>query len=571
MSTGLPTVPGLGNQVSTSPGANPYTNGISIPGTGANGSATTFQDFWNPQLGTYAIHQGADGAIAPIFNASEWGNIQKDFSGTNEVWAGGPSSGPGRGEHGHGGGGSNAPMLTIYNKGGGDTQVGYKLDPTTGYYVPSSSQGVGQDSWWQSQGFTDLALLGASAIGGPELAAAFGGGAAGAAGAGAVIGGTSSAIQGGNVLKGAALGGLTGGVASGVSGAVGGGIEGAAAGGATAGGLGAAINGGNPLVGAVVGGAGGAASSGVTEATGSQGLGAIAGKVGSTLAGGALSGSNNGGSMPGPSGTSTGGIDPNNPVNMGNNIGGGNILQGLSQLYNTYQGNQANQNIGNNLMGMYNNAGALTAPSVNATNNMISNPSSFFSSPLYQAQANLYGDQVNAGKNAAGTNGNGIDYTQKMMGFAGQQYNNTLANYNNAAQGFLGNQAKYGQDYAYGTALNNTSRAASNGGYANGLAQLFGGSGGNSLLSSLGSGASGFLKDLFGSSGPSSPVGNYGTGATDQNFNNTSPLDPNSSVAGLYPSSPVNPAGNNPYQDPVLAGAMGYPGSTDYTSGYTGP
>lgn len=183
---------------------------------------------------------------------------------------------------------------------------------------------------------------------------------------------------------------------------------------------------------------------------------------------------------------------------------GSSTIGSLASLYNTYQGNQANQQLGNNLMGMYTNAQQQAAPSVQATNNLIQNPNSYFSSPLYQSQANLYGQNVNANLNASGQAGNGIQYTKDMMGFAGQNYDNYLNTVGNQAQGFLGNQAKYGQDYAYGTALANQSNAAANGNYVNA---------GANLLSSLTGGSNGGLSSLFGNSstGGASPYTAQGT------------------------------------------------------------
>ena len=151
-------------------------------------------------------------------------------------------------------------------------------------------------------------------------------------------------------------------------------------------------------------------------------------------------------------------------------------------------------------MEMYNTAGAQAAPSVNTVNNTVSTPNQFFQSPFYQSLASLYGNNVNAQKNAAGTNGNPIDYTQKMMGFGAGTYDNYLNSINGVAQGMLGNQAKYGADYAFGTALGNTSGAAST---QNGI------NGGMNLLSNAGSDISGLNSIYQGGSSLFNTIGSW--------------------------------------------------------------
>ena len=176
--TNAPVTPFTTSQSQTT---NPYPNGITIPGTGANGSSTTYQDFWDPTIGAWAIKQGADGAIAPIETGQQWktGNLSATGLGSNEVAQGG--------------------TLHIANKGGGSTDVVYGIDPTTGYAIPQRSVGNGQASWWQSTGLPILggaAAIGAAALGAPELLGAVGG--AGTADAGLTaadlaVGGTSLA------------------------------------------------------------------------------------------------------------------------------------------------------------------------------------------------------------------------------------------------------------------------------------------------------------------------------------------------------------------------------------------
>ena len=248
------------------------------------------------------------------------------------------------------------------------------------------------------------------------------------------------------------------------------------------------------------------------------------------------------GSSTDPNAASSYGADTNSITNPFGS--GSNVLGSLASLYNTYQGNQANQTTGANLMDMYNNAANQAAPSVQATNNLIQNPNSYFSSPLYQSQAALYGNNVDAQKNAAGTAGNGIDYTQKMMGFAGQSYDNNLNTVGNQAQGFLGNQAKYGLDYAYGTSLQNQSNSAANGKYAGALANFLGGSGGNSLLSALGKGASSGLGYLTGNGTNVDYSGGGGNGPGNNN-QVSSGMDPN--LAFQLGLGPDPNAGSNNY------------------------
>jgi len=199
----------------TTPPPNPYASGITLPGVAANNGSYTYKTVWDPATGTYAINQGADGALAPIFSASQWDQVQKGLA-PNEKFSGSVAA-PGTQPavpHGRGTGNGNvAPSLTIYNKGGGDTQVGYRLDPKTGDYVPVSSQGIGQDSWWQSQGFADLALGAVAAVTGGAALGAFG--AADAAGAAAATGAADAGVgaaaadaAGGTALTTASAGGF---------------------------------------------------------------------------------------------------------------------------------------------------------------------------------------------------------------------------------------------------------------------------------------------------------------------------------------------------------------------------
>ena len=193
---------------------------------------------------------------------------------------------------------------------------------------------------------------------------------------------------------------------------------------------------------------------------------------------------------------------------------------------------------------------------------------------MYQSQAALYGNNVDAQKNAAGTAGNGIDYTQKMMGFAGQNYNNYLSTVGNQAQGFLGNQAKYGQDYAVGTALANQSQAGANGQYTNALANLLGGAGGNSLLSALAKGGSSALSSMFGggSSGtnPVDPSNPFATQTSSGNSAVDSYMTNLNSTGGANPGFTTQTSGN-PAIDSYLSQINGTPSyNTDFSSTSSG-
>jgi len=115
-----------------------------------------------------------------------------------------------------------------------------------------------------------------------------------------------------------------------------------------------------------------------------------------------------GGTQPQTTGINT----PNSFTNPDGSINyGGAIAGGLGALYST----AANNNIGSSLQGMYGTAQGQAAPFNSALSQLYANPNSYFSSPLYQSQANLYGDQVMRGKNASGTASNNIDYAQKMQ------------------------------------------------------------------------------------------------------------------------------------------------------------
>ena len=175
---------------------NPYAKGLNIAGTGANGASTNFSTVWDPQTSTWGVQTGS--GIVPIFTASQMGGISSSlpsnysFSPNSIDTSGydGPSQyAP-----------AQTPGLTIQNSNGGSTTAGYTLDPSTGYYIPTSMQGRGAPS--------------SSLLGGilPPLEVI--GGAAGlSAGIGALAGGAASG--------GAVDAATTGGSVGGASGAVG--------------------------------------------------------------------------------------------------------------------------------------------------------------------------------------------------------------------------------------------------------------------------------------------------------------------------------------------------------------
>jgi len=157
----------------------PYASGITIPGVAANNGSATFKPVWDPTLGTYAIQVGPDPRnLAPIFNQSQFDQWTGKNNGTL-------SSGntPFKDSFSAASDGTDNPVLNaqgyqvydptnlnISNGGGGGTNVGYTLDPKTGYYVPSSEKGYGSASWWQSTGLPMLAV--AALTGGAALASA---------------------------------------------------------------------------------------------------------------------------------------------------------------------------------------------------------------------------------------------------------------------------------------------------------------------------------------------------------------------------------------------------------------
>ena len=505
---------------------NPYSSGLQVSGSGSNAD---FGVTMNPQTGMYQTTVG--NTPLPIFTQSQWQGIDQGYGTTNQgitqggsfipTWKADPNyMAPNRMSST----GTDIPynvslakadpgMLKAPSFAGGTyeyqrpgtadtTTASYSLDPKTGYYVPSNIQSQnGGDSWWQRNGIQTVDQVILAIGGGLAAAGSLGADAAGgAAGAGAT-GGSDAISNGTSLFAGDTLPGAT------------------------------------TDLGTITSTASTLPADGITAgqvAGGVAGAGGVGGALSNTGSTGTPNMSTN--SIPGnnflPQNDPNLGLgqfnnpatnDPNMTSALNNNLnsmntidqtGGGTLqniqqigsgLQNLwngggSQIFNAVSGNNANQNIANNLMEMYNTAGAQAAPSVNTVNNTVSNPNQFFQSPFYQSLASLYGNNVNAQKNAAGTNGNPIDYTQKMMGFGAGTYDNYLNSINGVAQGMLGNQAKYGADYAFGTALGNTSGAAST---QNGI------NGGMNLLSNAGSDISGLNSIYQGGSSLFNTIGSW--------------------------------------------------------------
>ena len=448
--TGIPTNPNQGYlsnmfQSGNTP-TNPYPNGFSVSGTGANNSPTNFTPQWNPNSNLWTISGGNNTSI-PLFNNTNQlpGGVTANQTTSQPETSAGLVSG-------------SQPTTTTnygYNfpgQGGLTTSGSYTLDPKTGYYVPGDMRTQNPNaSNVMDYAIPAVALGGAAGVVG---AAAMGAGAAGAAS------GTAGAAEG------------TGATAFPV----------AAQGAASTTPMGALS--GYGATGAGTAGAGGLASLG-----GGAGVDATAGGV---LPSGAGLGTGGAGGA-GTASTLPSWLQNAQQVGSGLNslFGQGSPLGGL---VNTAIGNNSNRNTASDLMGMYTNAGNIAGPSTTATNNLISNPASYFNSPMYQSLASLYGNNVNAGKNAAGTNGNTIDYTQKMMGFGAQNYLNTLGTLGGISNNYLTNQARYGQDYAYGTALGNTSSGAAAGSALGSLGGILGNLGGiYNGFSNIGNGLSGLF------------------------------------------------------------------------------
>jgi hypothetical protein len=312
--------------------------------------------------------------------------------------------------------------------------------------VPDSVRGIGQDSWWDN----NWGLVGAAAVGG--LGALAASGAAGAAGTGAAASGDTASLSDASLTSAASQ---------------------LPQGATTLSDIGA------PSF----------STAGDSGITASQALQyARYGNTANSLAGNPLglpgSGGNNM-SVSSPAGGS------NSPYNMGslfNSNGGlnyGTALQGAGTAIGALLGNNANQATAGTLQGMYTNAANQAAPSVQAVNNTIQNPNTFFNSPYYKSLSSLYGNNVNATNNAAGNNGNNVTDQQKMMAFGNQQYDSYLNTIGGQAQGFLSNQAKYAPYNATGASLGNNSQSSMYGNLGNMLATGFGSALNSGSLSNL--------------------------------------------------------------------------------------
>lgn len=132
-------------------------------------------------------------------------------------------------------------------------QEDYK--PFFQYQAFKRAEAESKDPW--ARAINMIPGIGLTLIGGPALGAAFGGGIGGAAAGGAIIGGANAAMNNGDVLKGALLGGATGGAGSYANTALGGGMLGATGAGAVGGGIRAGLTGGDIGQGMIQGGVGG--------------------------------------------------------------------------------------------------------------------------------------------------------------------------------------------------------------------------------------------------------------------------------------------------------------------------
>jgi hypothetical protein len=163
----------------------------------------------------------------------------------------------------------------------------------------------------------------------------------------------------------------------------------------------------------------------------------------------------------------------------------GQIGTGITGILGSIFGNNSNQNLSNTLQGMYAPAAQAAQGPMQQLSSTLTNPSSYFNSPMYTSMANLYGNGVQAGKNAGGTTGNNIDYTQKMMGFGANSYDNYVNSLSGGTNALMSNargMAPYG---AYGASLGHQSAGGMFGGIASGLGSLYSGLGGASGIGSI--------------------------------------------------------------------------------------
>jgi len=248
--------PGLSIPGSSPYPTNPYPNGFQVPGTGPNGSANTLQDVWNASQGMWGVN--TNGGWAPIFQSSLGAPAGVSGGQAGQITGGSADSGFTYSS-------ASDPYSWVgQNPGGGNTQIGYTLDPTTGYYIPGSMRSETNPGAFQP--LDALPALGGALMGGAIAGGAFGGvgGAGTAAGTGATVSGAGDAMAGlagtGATVSGAgdaaaaAGGGLaSGGSALGGIGSAAGSLGGA---GGLAGNLGNLISAGGAIAGLAGGGAG---------------------------------------------------------------------------------------------------------------------------------------------------------------------------------------------------------------------------------------------------------------------------------------------------------------------------
>lgn len=181
--------------------ANPYTQGLMVAGTGPAGASTN----WATQMTPNGLVANTGFGQAPIYTAdqfNQWassGNspfydLKGPFNGNAPAWANqAPNSGLSAGS-----------TFVIHTPDGGQQNIDYKLDPKTGYYVPSSASGASN-----STGLVDN-LIKYGAMAGSAVAGGAGALGYGSAGPGAsALGGSADAI--GGAAGGAAAGGAAAG------------------------------------------------------------------------------------------------------------------------------------------------------------------------------------------------------------------------------------------------------------------------------------------------------------------------------------------------------------------------
>lgn len=211
--------------------ANPYANGISVAGTGAGGAATNWGVQWDPTMNSYAANTGF--GMAPIYTANQWNQLTSNRSGGQNPMSPlmsmlGPNSGfqgtinAPTAAGGFGGYSLNpGSPFSIATPGGGSQSVQYKLDPATGYYIPSKATSVGSGASPMDQIIQYGALAGAALplAAGVGAMAGLGTGAGGSLFGVPVTAGPGATALGGSADLGTAVG-AAGGAGAGTGGAL---------------------------------------------------------------------------------------------------------------------------------------------------------------------------------------------------------------------------------------------------------------------------------------------------------------------------------------------------------------